>query len=168
MSRAEKMTVVHQHGAAPVPHELPILIVEDDESLARELVEQIRNAGYVVHHCPTATEAAESVSKTLYGLIILDLLLPDVSSVYELNKLRSLAPQFRPPVLMVTASNVENFRSVDRSRVKAIIFKPFDFSLVIAYAEATYKKPAAAFPPLNSRSCRRAVAECMLRSQIAQ
>jgi DNA-binding response OmpR family regulator len=122
-------------------HELPILIVEDDESLARGLADQIRGAGYAVQHCATATEAADAVSKTVYGLVILDLLLPDVSGVYVLNKLRTLAPQFRPPVLMVTASNVENLRSVDRTLVKAIVFKPLDFSLFLAYATATYRSP---------------------------
>jgi hypothetical protein len=41
-------------------------------------------------------------------------------------------------VLVITACNVDNLRSIDRCRVKAIMLKPLDFDLFRAYALATY------------------------------
>ena len=118
---------------------LPILLVDDDVALANSLATQLESAGIDVDRCQTAEVAVELVRQKRYGLIVLDMMLLDgASGVYVIDELRNVPEAARPPVLMITACNVDNLRSIDRCAVKAIMLKPLDFELFRAYALATY------------------------------
>jgi DNA-binding response OmpR family regulator len=116
----------------------PILIVEDDLSLSEALALQLEPAGVEIDRCQTAEVAVELLRLRRYGLVVLDLMLLDgASGVYVLDHLRSTLSE-GAPVLVITACNVDNLRSIDRCLVKAIMLKPLDFDLFRAYALATY------------------------------
>jgi len=116
----------------------PILIVEDDLSLSEGLAMQLESAGIEVDRCQTAEVAVELLRLRRYGLVVLDLMLLDgASGIHVLDNLRSTISG-SAPVLLITACNVDNLRSIDRCLVKAIMLKPLDFELFRAYALATY------------------------------
>jgi DNA-binding response OmpR family regulator len=116
----------------------PILIVEDDLALSEALAMQLESAGIQVDRCQTAEVAVELLRLKRYGLVVLDLMLLDgASGVHVLDNLRSTLSR-DAPVLVITACNVDNLRSIDRCLVKAIMLKPLDFELFRAYALATY------------------------------
>jgi DNA-binding response OmpR family regulator len=118
--------------------ELPVLIVEDDLSLSEALARQIESADIPVDRCQSAEVAVQLLRAKRYGLIVLDLMLLDgASGVYVLDHLRG-SESSGAPVLVITACNVDNLRSIDRCLVKAIMLKPLDFDLFRAYALATY------------------------------
>ncbi len=71
-SLANKQTVEEVKGKI-------ILIVEDDEFLAKLLAKKISKAGYVPVSVETGEEALKTLAASLPDLIILDILLPGMS-----------------------------------------------------------------------------------------
>ena len=51
----------------------PVLVVEDDETIARLLVGHLREIGYLVQHATTQDEALELVRNNCFGMIIADM-----------------------------------------------------------------------------------------------
>jgi PAS domain S-box-containing protein len=92
-------------GAHLAPHPLTektVLVVEDEEDIAKALLHNLSDRGYRVARASTGIEALEKV-ETLgqeLGLVILDLVLPEISGRQVLRILTSLVPQV--PMLVVT------------------------------------------------------------------
>lgn len=118
---------------------LPILLVDDDLALSEALAVQIQSPDVAVDRCQSAEVAVDLLRAKRYGLLVLDLMLLDgASGIYVIDHLRGMPEADRPPVLIITACNVDNLRSIDRCVVKAILLKPVDFELFRAFALATY------------------------------
>lgn len=101
---------VHRAKEAEV---MEALLIEDNESLAAQLVLQLQREGI---HCLTATTigmASLLLEKRDFGLILLDLMLPDGSGVTLLKRLR--AQGIRIPVIVLTAraQNLDKIRALD-------------------------------------------------------
>ncbi|MEN9586990.1 MAG: hypothetical protein RIT15_565 [Pseudomonadota bacterium] len=80
-----------------------ILLIDDDERLARMVGEFLRQAGYGVTHVPTALQGLALVDSSIH-LIVLDLMLPDVDGLEVCRRIRALPTDAkRTPVLMLTA-----------------------------------------------------------------
>ncbi|MGZ7030576.1 MAG: response regulator [Thermoanaerobaculia bacterium] len=119
----------------------PVLVVDDDLSLAQALTLSIESVGLPVEHCTTAEVAIELVKARHYGCIVLDLILEaGASGIYVVSAVRGLAPRDRPPVVMMTGATIENVRGIDRDIVKAILLKPLDLELFAQYVLATYRR----------------------------
>lgn len=119
----------------------PVLLVDDDLSLAPALTHAIETVGLPVEHCTTAEVAIELVKMRQYGCIVLDLILePGLSGLYVVNAVRGLPAHDRPPVVMMTGATIENVRGIDRDIVKAILLKPLDLELFAQYVLATYRR----------------------------
>lgn len=102
-----------------------ILIVEDDAALARGLTGALKLAGYAVDHVATGDEAARLERDEPYGLVVLDLGLPDLSGFEVLTRIRRRGSGV--PVMILTA------REAVADRVKGLdlgaddyLLKPFD------------------------------------------
>lgn len=78
-----------------------ILIVEDDEALARAIVQLLREAGNAVDHVSTGEDALMVAADDAYALIVLDVGLPDLEGFAVLETIRRSGN--RVPVLMLTA-----------------------------------------------------------------
>lgn len=102
-----------------------ILIVEDDAALARGLTASLKLAGYAVDHVASGEEAARLERAEPYGLVVLDLGLPDLSGFEVLTRIRRRGSTV--PVMILTA------REAVADRVKGLdlgaddyLLKPFD------------------------------------------
>jgi CheY-like chemotaxis protein len=123
-----------------MPYVPPVLIVDDDLSLAQALTLSIESVGLPVEHCTTAEVAIELVRARQYGCVVLDLILePGSSGIYVVDAIRGLPAEGRPPVVMITGANVDSIRGIDRDIVKAVLFKPLDLELFPQYVLATYR-----------------------------
>ena len=82
-----------------------ILVVEDDEDIARLLKLHLEQAGYHVAHAPDGREAIRRFDEGGHDLVILDLMLPHVDGMEVCRHIRN-TPTY-VPVLMLTAKSEE-------------------------------------------------------------
>src|SRR5207344_1171287 len=85
-----------------------ILVVEDEAKIADLLKRGIENAGYTVETADNGATALELLHGTVFDLIILDLMLPDVDGFELLKKIRNR--RVIAPVLILSARDVVNDR----------------------------------------------------------
>lgn len=82
-----------------------ILIVEDEEALARMIGWQLEAAGYEVELATNGTAALQYASAYRPDVVILDLRLPDIHGYEVCQQLRKLYHPWVVPILMLTALN---------------------------------------------------------------
>ncbi len=110
------LKVVHGRVGAPT-----ILVVEDDPVDRDRLVAALSNAGYGVETVATGAEAIDRGATRAYDAITLDLLLPDMSGLDVLHRLRE-GPNGKVPVIVVTV--VAEPGSVAGFEVHDVLAKP--------------------------------------------
>jgi DNA-binding response OmpR family regulator len=120
-----------------------LLLIEDDEVIARELLLRWRPRGWIVHRCATVAEAEDAVAEgTLHGgfdLVVLDLGLPDGDGLEWLARWRKRDAM--TPVLVVTARD----RVADRVQgllggADDYLVKPFAVDELDARVEALRRR----------------------------
>jgi DNA-binding response OmpR family regulator len=96
-------------GEAAVPHGR-ILIVEDEEALARHLKSHLERAGYEVRIEHSGKAGLLAAAEHWPDLVLLDLVLPDISGYEVCTELRRIYRPWHLPVLMLTALNSPKHR----------------------------------------------------------
>jgi response regulator RpfG family c-di-GMP phosphodiesterase len=71
-----------QHGAAPV------LVVDDDPGVRRAACRVLRQAGYEVQQAGSVGEARQALGRGGFGVVVLDVFLPDESGIELLRQLQ--------------------------------------------------------------------------------
>jgi len=81
-----------------------ILLIDDDERLARMVGEFLRQSGYSVTHALNAAQGLSLLGGSPVDLVVLDLMLPDIDGLEVCRRIRALPTEAkRTPVLMLTA-----------------------------------------------------------------
>ena len=80
-----------------------ILVIEDDEAMAKAVKRRLESVGYTVHTEGSGAMALSHAAAHRPDLIILDLLLPDLGGYEVCRKLRQLFEPWVPPILMFTS-----------------------------------------------------------------
>jgi len=116
-----------------------ILLVEDDESLGRQVAERLERAGFELTWIKDGGEAME-VAPESFALLVLDLMLPGAHGLDVLKKLRG---QSDVPVLVLSARNDTN----DKVRALGLgaddyVTKPFWPDELVARIEARLRRPS--------------------------
>jgi DNA-binding response OmpR family regulator len=108
-----------------------ILLVEDDNDLAKALMQTLKHEGFTVNHLSKGQQAIDSVELDMPEVVILDLGLPDIDGLEVLKKIRKHSAEL--PVLVLTART-----SVD-DKVNGLdlgaddyLAKPFDVAELLA------------------------------------
>ncbi|NVO17379.1 MAG: response regulator transcription factor [Rhodoplanes sp.] len=117
-----------------------VLMVEDNEDLARLVTGGLKTAGYLVDHVSTAAEARDLVAAHRFGAVILDLGLPDADGLTIVRDMRA----HRDPaaVLVLTArSGIDDKVEGLRSGADDYLVKPFAFEELLARLEALLRRP---------------------------
>lgn len=78
-----------------------ILIVDDEASMRRNLVDLLSTQGYILEEASSGKEAIEKINAILFDIIILDINLPDISGLDVLSEIKKNYPDV--PCLMLTA-----------------------------------------------------------------
>src|SRR3984893_117005 len=117
-----------------------LLVVEDNEQLAKLLTQGLQTAGYETDVLSTSEEASTVLRTTFYAALILDLGLPDGDG---LELLRELRHRNNPiPVLVLTARGGLHDRVQGlRSGADDYIVKPFALEELLARLEAVLRRP---------------------------
>lgn len=112
----------------------PILIVDDSLTVRMDLDEALRGAGFETEICADGASARRALAASTYGLVILDVLLPDVDGVDLLREIKTASQE--PPPVMLLSSEAEV-----RDRVRGLnkgadeyVGKPYDATYIVARA----------------------------------
>lgn len=102
-----------------------VLLTEDDKLLAEGMVTGLSRMGYQVEHCMTATHTLQALLNSEFAILILDLGLPDGSSVPLIKSLRDNAISL--PILVLTAqSQLETKLEALNTGADDYLVKPID------------------------------------------
>lgn len=116
-----------------------ILVVEDTRDVGEAIVASLERMGHAVDWQVTGRGAEDALAVQEYGLVVLDIMLPDIDGFQVLGTIR--ARRIGAPVLVLTA------RSQVDDRVGALdlgaddyLVKPFDFREFEARARALLRR----------------------------
>ncbi len=123
------------------PDEARILLVEDDEETAEQIVKEFSDRGYTISHERTGRSALERAQSGGFGVLILDRMLPDLDGLFILARLREA--EVRVPVLVLSALGAvdERVRGL-RAGGDDYLTKPFAFTELVARVEALLRRPS--------------------------
>ena len=112
-----------------------ILIVEDDDAIAKPLADGLRREGFEVTRVATGEEALE---QQLPDLVLLDLRLPGIDGIEVCRRLRARSDV---PIIVVTAKGEEIDRVVGLELgADDYIVKPFGFRELLARIRAVMRR----------------------------
>ncbi len=123
---------------------LSILVVEDDEHIAKILSFMLERQGYRVTHVADGRAATEHVaSHQAPELVLLDVMLPYVDGFEIVRQIRARAEWAGVPILMLTAKNAEQdtVRALDAG-ADDFIAKPFQPNELLARVRRALRVPA--------------------------
>ncbi len=127
-----------------------LLIVEDEEDLARALAKGLRRQPYAVDIAYDGEQALESFEATNYDLVLLDLSLPKVDGFQVLRRMRA----FRSGALIL----VLTARSRPQDRVLGLdlgaddyLCKPFHYDELLARVRALLRRDLRVREPIVMR-----------------
>ncbi len=120
---------------------MKLLVVEDEEKMARMLSRGLSEEGHQVDLCAVGRAALEQAQAIAYDVVILDWALPDLDGVSVLREWRSRG--LRTPVLLLTARGTTGEKVTGlRAGADDDLTKPFDFGELLARLEALYRRGA--------------------------
>ncbi|MBD8059333.1 response regulator transcription factor [Cellulomonas sp. JH27-2] len=118
------------------------LVVDDEPTLAELLSTALRYEGWQVQHALTGTAAVKQVKETDPDVIVLDVMLPDLSGLEVLRRVRATHPNV--PVLFLTAKDaVEDRIAGLTAGGDDYVTKPFSLEEVVARLRALLRRTGA-------------------------
>jgi DNA-binding response OmpR family regulator len=115
-----------------------ILLVEDALDLAQVIARELQSAGHEVTHAADGPHALELAARDQHNLVILDWMLPGLSGLEVLRRLRQASAI---PVLMLTARNEEADRVLGLEvGADDYVTKPFSMRELLARVHALLRR----------------------------
>ncbi len=116
-----------------------VLIVEDDESVARFLKQAVSEAGYAAQVVGDGLIALDAAKTMVYDLILLDRMLPGMDGFEVCRRLR--AAQIATPILLITARDTlaDKIEGLD-SGADDYVVKPFQVGELLARVRALLRR----------------------------
>lgn len=124
-----------------------ILIVEDDDRIAKPLAEDLRHQHHVVEIAGDGLEGWEYAQAIAYDLILLDLMLPKLDGISLCKQLRQ--SQYKALILMLTAKDTTSDKIIGLDAgADDYLVKPFDIEELAARIRALCRRSAETKPPV--------------------
>lgn len=115
-----------------------ILIVEDEEKIARFLELELSHEGYEIQKAFNGREGLEMVQKDHFGLVLLDVMLPELNGLEVLRRIRK---DSEVPVILLTARDavMDKVSGLDMG-ADDYITKPFAIEELLARIRVALKR----------------------------
>jgi len=140
------MSYNEPHGCVKGDPLVPILLIEDDEVLARLTIKELGRVGYSAEWVDNGLDGFSTALNGDHLMLIVDVMIPELDGMTLIEKLR--ARGFETPILVLSAK-----RDVD-DRVMGLekggddyLTKPFAFSELIARIRANLRRGTAEAKP---------------------
>ncbi|MDM5335297.1 response regulator transcription factor [Ureibacillus composti] len=124
--------------------EKKILIIEDEENIARVLQLELQFEGYIADVAHTGTTGLIKYREGSYDLVLLDLMLPEMNGLDVLKRIRA-TEQSTPVILLTARGEVEDkVKGLDLG-ANDYVTKPFEIEELLARIRATlrFAKPSS-------------------------
>ena len=108
-----------------------LLVVEDEPELNRLLKKRLEEAHYSVDACLTGTDALDYLAGAEYDALVLDVMLPGVSGLEVLRRMRS-ARDATPVLLLTARDGIEDRVTGLDAGADDYLVKPFAFEELLA------------------------------------
>jgi len=116
-----------------------ILLVEDDQEVARFICSSLQQVGYVVDECHCGKQGLLQATTETYDAIILDRMLPELNGISLLKTLRATGS--RVPVILLSAmADVSHRVEGLQAGADDYLTKPFAFSELHARLEVMLRR----------------------------
>jgi len=128
-----------------------ILIIEDEEKIARFVELELLHEGYEVTKCMDGREGLEIAETGNFDLLVLDIMLPGINGLEILRRLRKSVSL---PVIMLTArdSVIDKVSGLDLG-ADDYITKPFAIEELLARIRACLRKSSQNAPTSAKDAC---------------
>ena len=87
-----------------------ILVVEDEPAIATLIAFTLQAAGWNTHVAATVSAAITWMEERTPQLVLLDYMLPDMTGLYLLTRIRHTCSMHSVPVIMLTARSIQEDR----------------------------------------------------------
>ncbi|MCK5809343.1 response regulator, partial [bacterium] len=105
----------------------PILIVDDEPINLRILTAFLEQEKYTVEIASNGEETIKSLAKATPGLILMDVMLPDISGIELVKEIRKEHDKLALPILFVSArSDIKTLKNAYQNGGNGFIVKPID------------------------------------------
>jgi two-component system, OmpR family, copper resistance phosphate regulon response regulator CusR len=124
-----------------------VLLVEDDERIARFVAKGLREQSYAVDVAADGNDALYQAEINTYDLFILDVMIPGMDGFAVCRKIREAG--IRAPLLMLTARDAVDDRITGLDHgADDYLTKPFEFGELLARLRALLRRSNELRPPL--------------------
>ena len=106
VQRERLVALLNRHRGERLPS--PVLIVEDDTSSREVLRRLIQKEGCLVYEAENGRVGLERVAQTQPGLILLDLMMPEMDGFEFIRQLRQQDAWRSSPLVVLTAKEISN------------------------------------------------------------
>jgi diguanylate cyclase (GGDEF)-like protein len=137
--QAERLTMPHSEDTGSAGENAVraarILIVDDLADNRAVLLRRFQRRGFEVVEADSGLKALELINSQEFDLVLLDVMMPEISGVETLKRIRSERSASALPVIMVTAkSESENIVESLELGANDYVTKPVDFAVALARA----------------------------------
>ena len=80
-----------------------VLVVDDEPGITEIVAAALKGEGYDVSVASSASEAFEKLRREDFGLLVLDVMLPDMDGIMVHNRLRALDPLLAGKTIFISA-----------------------------------------------------------------
>ncbi len=116
-----------------------LLVVEDENKIARFILKGLREAGYAVDHAENGLDALSMVPVYTYDLIITDIIMPGIDGFELVRQLRK--KQFKAPIMMLSAKDQIDDKIIGLDAgADDYLAKPFAFNELLARIRALLRR----------------------------
>ncbi|HIQ51017.1 MAG TPA: response regulator transcription factor [Nautiliaceae bacterium] len=116
---------------------MKILLIEDDEKIAKLIKNGFRKVGYRIDIAKDGEEGLYMAQNNNYDVLIIDWMLPKMSGVEMLKELKKTK---NTPALILTAKNDIEDKIEGLEIADDYLTKPFEFEELIARVKALYRR----------------------------
>ena len=124
-----------------------LLLIEDEQRLAENISEALREAGFAVDHAADGVSGSHLAEQDVFDAVILDLMLPEKSGQQILRDLRT--QRLLTPVLVLTAQDgKDSVIELLNQGADDYLEKPFDLGELIARVKALIRRSKGTATPV--------------------